>query len=222
MSIAMCFKCRFVSKKSMLFVLLFLLILPSKVLAQGELFGTYGILSPLEINRSRYLSSIARVLSESGDRESRMYGMGPFALGYKLPYSDNVDWGGSVAFSTIVTTISANPLADQATWYKSEVVNTTNVALMGTMSYYWFEIDNLEIYSKGFLGANFRTHRNLTTDKREFTILPTFQVTPLGMRLGGALGAFIEVGYGANGVSCIGISYRFCGYERGRVKVGFR
>lgn len=87
----------------------------------------------------------------------------------------------------------------------------TKTAVMAfEMKFFYQEKDNVSIYGAAGFG-NFYRQDQMTSypDENYSDAAITFQATPLGIRLGKKVGAFVEIGYGYKGIVNLGLSGRF-------------
>jgi len=84
--------------------------------------------------------------------------------------------------------------------------------LMAGASFHYLRGEVIGLYSSlaGGLAVNWDEANYVdepsTSDTRA---LPAFQITPIGMRVGKSVGAFLELGFGYRGMAILGLSYDF-------------
>ncbi|TDE16661.1 hypothetical protein [Dyadobacter psychrotolerans] len=87
----------------------------------------------------------------------------------------------------------------------------TKTAVMAfEIQFYYQEKDNISIYCEAGFGNFYRQDQMISyPDEIYSDAAITFQATPLGIRVGKKVGAFIEIGYGYKGIVNLGLSGRF-------------
>jgi hypothetical protein len=87
----------------------------------------------------------------------------------------------------------------------------TKTAVMAfEMKLYYKEKDNVSLYGGAGFGNFYRQDQLISYPDQTYSDTAiTFQITPLGIRLGKRVGAFVELGYGYKGIANVGVSGRF-------------
>jgi hypothetical protein len=78
------------------------------------------------------------------------------------------------------------------------------------LDYHWIMREGFQIYSGAGFGLRFRrgTYSTTSTDTAN-KVLPTFHVNLIGLRVGGKVGFFGELGAGYKGVLSVGVNAQF-------------
>jgi len=171
---------------------------------KNEIYGSYGAASAQEIasyfnNMLTFPISFFLLSSESRNP------VGPVMFGYRRYLNKQLSIG----------------ITGSYTAYKTDYHYTLNDSLIGTTDdkfytvmvrgdYSFVHSDYFQMYSGGAVGlTNFKSNYADSTSKSVSTSHLAFQVNVLGVRVGKNFGAFLELGFGYNGIFNGGISYKF-------------
>jgi hypothetical protein len=79
------------------------------------------------------------------------------------------------------------------------------------LDYHWVMKKGFQLYSGAGLGVRIRkgTYNDLDSSDTESKALPTFHINALGLRVGGKVGIFAELGAGYKGIFCGGLNAQF-------------
>ncbi|GHV57148.1 hypothetical protein FACS1894182_05270 [Bacteroidia bacterium] len=124
-------------------------------------------------------------------------------VNYRYWFTNRFGLGGSYVFDTNSVKIrkdgSSGSSFDEYTRYYS------TIAIEGVLNY--VTKSTWQLY--GLLGGGLSIASVPKSDVLNTVVFPNFQVTPIGVRIGGSFGGFAEVGYGYKGIINVGISVRF-------------
>ncbi|MFS4467506.1 hypothetical protein [Maribacter sp. 2210JD10-5] len=172
----------------------------------NELKVGYGALSSIQfLDLANDLTIISGTLG-SMSYENKKYGNTIYGS-YKHAINDNIMLGGTVAFERVTdNAISGNKKI-------GERDSKTYTAALEA-EYYYISQTFIRLYSGLGAGYSFNKQEFTSTDstiknqEEKFNHF-NFHVNALGIRVGNALAAFAEVGFGYKGIVNVGLSYQF-------------
>ncbi|GGN07829.1 hypothetical protein GCM10010967_49330 [Dyadobacter beijingensis] len=124
-----------------------------------------------------------------------------WSVAYKYHVSERLAIGGTTVY---------NPVSDR--WipdmFGSDRWKRRSLTTAGEATLYWVKSRDFQFY--GTAGVGFFVKRSSFYDTQFETDLGgTFQVSPVGLRIGNKVGVFMELGFGYRGVFNGGLSWRF-------------
>lgn len=187
---------------------LFALLVSNQLFAQSEIVAGYGIFSAQEVKHICSTSYSSNVVTLKGSIDSYVEGRGPWVLGYKYRFNETISAGVVGAYSsTRVSYYLTNiPIDSEG---ERQVVRTSYYAAMARLSFTWFKVRNMLAYSEFSGGSSYSTAKNRSESIVEKKLSLAYQVNAIGFRLGGKLGAYLELGYGDAGIANVGMSLVF-------------
>jgi len=130
---------------------------------------------------------------------------GPFSMSADLYVSDLFSYGGELSYFS---------MQHDYTLTSSDSLLTTIdhfYAAMGRLDLHWATAGPFEFSSGVAVGAGIFSQRETGSEnpRSASTVLPAFQVSPLRLRVGADIGAFLDLGFGFRGALTVGVSGRF-------------
>lgn len=174
--------------------------------AQGEFIAGYGIFSSGEIGSDSFKPSVTSITTLDGDYNTFTNGIGPWVVGYKYEMSEKFSLGVLGVVSTFKTNYFGNTLHEGLAVDSKQSVSTNQLSTLARVYYSWIRFDNLTIYSSMAAGISYGNFRNSSENIHTQKFAPAYQANVLGIRAGGRLGAYLELGYGYAGVANVGVS----------------
>lgn len=129
--------------------------------------------------------------------DTELSGWGTVALGYNLRVVGGLRVGAQVIYSSNTQTVK-NSTSDLRNRYWS---------VMPTLKWNWLNLKIVSIYAR--VGAGVTFAKAEYESQSETSTQLAFQVSPLGVEVGGRLAAFAEAGIGTSGSLMAGIRFRF-------------
>ncbi|WP_291286734.1 outer membrane beta-barrel protein [Flavobacterium sp.] len=137
------------------------------------------------------------------DAKSTVFGM--YEMGYRYNIGERLKIGGDISYMRTEDKFeksSTNPKTVK------RISNYFMGMVMGQYSY--IKTSRLDFYGSGGVGfIGLSTKDQVGGSYKDNTLGFAFQINPVGLRVGKAFGAFIEVGYGYKGIATGGFNYRF-------------
>ncbi len=180
-----------------------------------EVYASRGLVSAqdiLEIGKNLFVtigSGVVAAIVSGGEvklEDTNASGSGLYGLGYNYFFSQNFKLGLSAQYARydVGRTFSSGFSANETdTW----------ITLLVEPKVQWVDGRVAQLYSGLGLGASFyksegrsSSHEEVFTNRRTFF---SFQVMPIGVRFGRAVGAHMELGFGYKGLINVGVSGRF-------------
>lgn len=177
---------------------------------EHELYGSYGLLTAQDFGiliNSATEAVIDGVIDAAGGTpgtyKSKTSGTGAIGLGYNSYLSPRWSMG-----------LLANYEGYTRTYFFStgtvSRLRDDFITLMFRTDFRWVNAQVLQLYSSVAVGGNYIHSYELGNPAKGLeNVVPAFQLTPLGLRLGTRVGLFVELGFGWNGLAAAGISGRF-------------
>lgn len=129
----------------------------------------------------------------------------PF-LTYHYSANDRFGFGGAIGYYA-----SSGNLVQEGGDVVVGVFRERNYIVAAELDYHWIMRPGLQLYSGAGLGL--RVRRGTYADEAETDtmtkVLPTFHLNALGVRVGGKVGFFAELGVGYKGLLAAGINAQF-------------
>jgi len=174
--------------------------------AQGEFVAGYGIYSSSEMGKDPFKPSTNSITTLSGDYNTHTSGMGPWVIGYKYNLGKHLSFGFMGVVSTFTTNYFGDKLVEDIKVDSKQSVYTNQLSTLIKVAYSWFRIKNLTLYSSCSGGLCYGNFKNSSENIRTERLTPAYQVNLLGVRAGGRLGTYLELGYGYVGIANVGVS----------------
>ncbi|KQS32924.1 hypothetical protein [Dyadobacter sp. Leaf189] len=114
-------------------------------------------------------------------------------------------------FAIGVTSATSNGTSYKADYYDYQrAYKHTNLIMAFEPKITYADTPDVTLYAAAGIGGLFvrLKDQRLATDAKLYAV-PTFQVTPFGIRVGKKVGGFAEIGYGYKGLVSFGINTRF-------------
>ena len=173
--------------------------------SKNEIYGSYGAASAQEIasffdNMLAFPISFFLLSAESHSP------VGPIMVGYRHYLNKQISIGIMGSYTAYKT--------DYRYTLKDSVIGTTDDKFYTVMvrgDYNFVNADYFQMYSGLSVGlTNFKSnYADSTSSSGVSTTHLAYQVNVVGVRFGKNFGAFIELGFGYNGIFNGGISYKF-------------
>lgn len=195
-------------KKSIILAILGLAVFSAKAQSgldtkKHEVRVGYSDATPLVLGNLLSDAFIDALFSGSStDYKTKSFGM--IGAGYRYKLADKLQLGADVAF------LRAN--SDITRKNQNMIIRETNYYLvMPTVQYSYVKTPWIDFYGNASAGAIFYAKKETEAQKttKSDGVGFTFQVNPVGLRVGKEFGGFIEGGYGMKGYATIGASYKF-------------
>jgi hypothetical protein len=170
----------------------------------NELYGGYGLISVYNF------SGGSRYHDQYSYNEEEITSPGTFLLGYNRQLGRIISIGINLSYVNATNKITnGDPYYD--TLY---TVGTTEHNYFSGMTQLTFTYVNkrlIKLYSAVALGitADFSNDNSYGSVSEDRNLQPAGQLTMFGIRVGKALGGYMEFGIGTNAILVFGVSYRF-------------
>jgi hypothetical protein len=180
-----------------------------------EVYASYGLVSAqdvLEVGKQLFVSigsGVVAAIVTGGDvklRDTHASGSGLYGVGYNYFIGKGFKLGFSAQYARydVGRSFSNDLTADETdTW----------ITFLVEPKGQWVDGRVAQLYSGFGIGASFYTSEGRSSAREEvfknnMTIF-SFQVTPIGVRFGRAVGGQLELGFGYKGLINLGLSGRF-------------
>lgn len=178
-------------------ILLTLLFVTAAVAARaqfgrGELRVAYGV-APV----TNWVDSYSDLLSKIKGEDPSLSGWGAVSVGYQLRIIGGLGIGVDAVYAS-------NRQKERG---GGQRVDSRYWSVMPNLKWRWLNLKVLSLYSRAGVGASF-TKAEADAEWEKSTKV-AFQVSPLGLEVGGRLAAFAEVGVGSAGCLLVGARVRF-------------
>lgn len=160
---------------------------------RSEITVSYGY-APTS-NWSDSFSAIKKLVS---DAKTDISGWGAVTVGYNFRLLGPLSIGAQVVCSTNEQKIKATGAEIKNRYW----------AVMPNVKWTWLNLKIISLYSRAAVGAVF-SKAEIEDQKDENATRFAYQVSPIGLTVGGRLAAYAEAGIGASGSVLVGLRYRF-------------
>lgn len=160
---------------------------------RGELRVAYGV-APV----TSWVDSYSDLLSKIKGEDASVSGWGAVSVGYQLRIIGGLGIG-------IDAVYASNRQKDKAAGHQS--IDSRYWSVMPNLKWRWLNLKVISFYSRAGVGATF-TKAEAGGEWEKSTKM-AFQVSPLGVEVGGRLAAFAEAGVGSAGCLLVGARLRF-------------
>lgn len=160
---------------------------------RSEISVSYGV-SPVTTWVDTYSNIFTRILV-GGDTE--VSGWGAVTIGYNFRIIGKLSIGAQVAYSSNKQTSKS----------VSDVIKNHYWTVMPNVKWNWLGLKIVNFYSR--LGAGVTYAQSKAGGAKSCDTQLAFQVSPLGVEVGGRLSAYAEAGIGTSGCLIVGARYRF-------------
>lgn len=174
--------------------------------AQGEFVAGYGLFSSGEVDNTFYTPSSSSIITLSENTNSHSDALGPWMVGYKYGVGTKIAVGVIGVVSSMRTNYFGGKESNGVLMDDRQRVLSTQYSTLVRMYYSWVKVRNLNIYSGLAAGICYENAKNSTENRYMDKFTPAYQANLLGIRVGGTLGAYLELGYGYAGVANVGLS----------------
>lgn len=185
--------------KNTIFTIVVVFVLTNLTYSQklkNEFYGLYGYGTAQEI--SGVFNAIT-ILPYISDDFSVKGTAGPIAAGYKHTFGDHFSLGIQYSYSSFELEFT--------TLNTKFAVSNKFTALMLQTSYYYNPNSFVQLYSGISAGPSYYEQKDSTGTYNR--TIGAFQVNLIGARFGSYVGAFVELGFGYNGIITGGVSVKF-------------
>lgn len=184
-------------KKMILLALLLVFAAPGFAQKQGmprsEVSLSYGV-GPVTNWIDTYSDILTGILSGSN---SNMSSWGAATLGYNFRLTRNFSIGAQAIYSSNRSELKNSGIQIKNRYW----------SVMPNVKWSWLNLKIVSLYSRLGAGATFSKAKSGGTADSSTQF--AFQVSPIGIEVGGNLAAYAEVGIGTSGCLMAGVRYRF-------------
>ncbi|MBE9488594.1 MAG: hypothetical protein IMY73_05350 [Bacteroidetes bacterium] len=191
-------------------MILILAIIPTFAMAQkqkrvNEVSISYGVIPINQVIDS--FTDIMTYAMLFGNTETRnSYSFGAINVGYGYKVADWFTIGATYSYSNIKKDVYSSSDANEETFLGKEKYNFH--AIMPTAKFTWLNLSIVNLYSKIALGFAFVDSKDFKNKKYNDNQV-AFQLSPIGLEVGGAFSGFVEAGIGDMGFCQMGARYQF-------------
>lgn len=194
-----------IKKISLLIVLLgcATLVQAQNHLKKNELSVSYGIASPINIT-DQFSSILLSGLTGGYLSFDHQVYSGSINVEYIYRLNHTIGIGGAVSYEH-----AYREIIEQR--QKVGTMHENYITVMPVFKCNWLNGGVVRLYSKAAAGVSLDMihQRDAQSTEDDHSMQFAFQVSPLGIELGGSLCGFLEAGYGYQGMLQVGVKYRF-------------
>ena len=147
---------------------------------------------------SNWSDSFSAIKDLVSDAKTDISGWGAVTVGYNFRLLGPLSIGAQVVCST----------NDQKIRSTGTDIRNRYWAVMPNVKWTWLNLKIITLYSRGAIGAAF-SKAEIEDAKDEHATRFAYQVSPIGITVGGRLALYAEAGIGASGSILAGVRYRF-------------
>lgn len=168
---------------------------PQQSMRRSEVSVSYGAFPA-----TGWIDSFSKsIINAFVDMDAKSSNWGAITVGYNYRLTQMLSLGGQVVYASGTDTYSLDGETAQ--------VNNRYWSLMPNLKVNWYSGRLASLYSRVGVGATFM--KASIGDASETETRFAFQVSALGLEVGGRLAAYAEVGLGTSGSLLFGARYRF-------------
>ena len=176
-----------------------------------KLFVILAIMMPLALNAQNYKHEISvsyGIVSRSNildvmntgtvdSKFTNFQAVGSLVGPVSVEYYNRVSSFVSLGLTGVYSKIEADFFDQNKTSYHTR---GTHYTVMPGLKLHWIRTDGFNLYSKGCIGASYNKDR-----ENKNSVMFNFQVSPVGIEFGTHFCVFSELGYGEQGIFCLGL-----------------
>lgn len=147
---------------------------------------------------SNWSDSFSAIKDLVSDAKTDISGWGAVTVGYNFRLLGPLSIGAQVVCSTNTQKIKGTGTEIKNRYW----------AVMPNVMWTWLNLKIISLYSRGAIGAVF-SKAEVQDAKDENATRFAYQVSPIGITVGGRLALYAEAGIGASGSILAGVRYRF-------------
>ncbi len=188
-------------KLVLLVVAAFILLPASAQLRRSELSVSYGF-APVTGWTDTYTQLVKELVS---GHDTGLKGWGAVTVGYNFRLLNKLSLGVQVVYASNDRRFV--PSASEGSAAAPGTVASHYWSVMPNLKWTWLNLRIASLYSRVAVGSTFS--RAEAEERRASATDFAFQVSPVGLEVGGRLAAYAEAGIGASGCLVFGARYRF-------------
>lgn len=163
-------------------------------------YGLFGVQALVETFSDVLTTAVTAGTVRSTDRS---FGTGPISVAYLYPATPWLRVGAEYNYASFDATYTVDVgSGTTSTW---SAMNTYH-SLMVRTDALWVHANHLQVYSSAAIGGSLLVQSYDNGTSSESQVGPAFHVTALGVRAGGGLSVFAEVGFGFRGLLIGGVA----------------